>query len=62
MLLQFEKLSKDINNEDFQILLAHRPELINEDKRYPFDLVLSGHAHGGQWRIPYILDGVFAPN
>lgn len=31
-------------------------------QKYPFDLVLSGHAHGGQWRIPYLLNGLFAPN
>ncbi len=24
--------------------------------------MLSGHAHGGQWRVPYLVNGVFAPN
>ncbi len=29
----------------------------------PFDLILSGHAHGGQWRIPFVLEqGILAPN
>ncbi len=46
----------------FKILLAHRPELIELYKGYDFDLVLSGHSHGGQVRIPFILNGLYAPN
>ena len=46
----------------FKILVAHRPELIELYKKYPFDLVVSGHAHGGQVRIPFLLNGLFAPN
>ena len=30
--------------------------------QYDFDLVLCGHAHGGQWAIPGILNGLYAPN
>lgn len=44
------------------VLLSHRPELTDIYKRYGFDLVLSGHAHGGQWRIPGVLNGLYAPN
>lgn len=47
---------------EFKILLAHRPELIEVYKESNFDLVLSGHAHGGQVRIPLVLNGLFAPN
>jgi predicted MPP superfamily phosphohydrolase len=47
----------------YKILIAHRPENIGEYRKYPFDLVVSGHAHGGQWRIPGILpNGLYAPN
>lgn len=42
------------------ILLSHRPELFNVYVKSNVDLVLSGHAHGGQFRIPFI-GGVFAP-
>ena len=49
----------DKNN--FTLLLSHRPELIETYAKNNFDLVLSGHAHGGQIRIPFI-GGLFAPN
>lgn len=44
------------------MLLSHRPELFETYQKYGFDLVLSGHAHGGQWRIPGVLNGLFAPD
>ena len=46
----------------YTILLAHRPELLDLYSQYDFDLVLAGHAHGGQWRIPGVLNGLYAPN
>ena len=46
----------------FNVLLAHRPDPIELYSQYGFDLVLSGHAHGGQVRIPFILNGLFAPD
>lgn len=46
----------------FTILLSHRPELFAHYASRGFDLVLCGHAHGGQWRIPGVLNGLYAPN
>lgn len=46
--------------EGFTILLAHRPELIETYSHFKIDLVFSGHAHGGQIRLPFI-GGLVAP-
>ena len=49
------------DGEVFTILLSHRPELFDTYAEHDVDLVLSGHAHGGQFRLPFI-GGVVAPN
>lgn len=46
----------------YTLLLAHRPERMGQYAAGGFDLVLSGHAHGGQWRIPGLLNGLIAPD
>lgn len=45
-----------------KILLSHRPEMFDLYKKQNYDLVFSGHAHGGQLQIPFILNGLYAPN
>lgn len=51
----------DVANEDgFSILLSHRPERFSLYVEHGVDLVFSGHAHGGQVRLPWI-GGLFAP-
>ena len=42
-------------NDGFTILLSHRPELFDTYADHGMDLVLSGHAHGGQFRLPFML-------
>ena len=48
-------------NGEFTVLLSHRPELFDTYADHGLDLVLSGHAHGGQFRLPFI-GGLVAPN
>ena len=46
---------------DYCILLSHRPETFRAYVNKNIDLVLSGHAHGGQFRLPFA-GGIIAPN
>ena len=56
------KLHEITNEEDtYSILLSHRPELFEVYTESKVDLVLSGHAHGGQFRLPFV-GGLVAPN
>lgn len=57
------RAAEGIHPENFTILLAHRPELVEKYAAVgAFDLVVSGHAHGGQIRLPGIVNGLCAPN
>lgn len=48
-------------NKEYKVLLSHHPEYYPRyEKALPIDLILSGHAHGGQWRI--FGHPVFAPD
>ena len=48
-------------SDEYTILLSHRPELFDLYVETEMDLVFSGHAHGGQFRLPFV-GGLVAPN
>jgi predicted MPP superfamily phosphohydrolase len=56
-----ETLSAFSWGAEYTVLLSHRPELFDSYVEVGADLVFSGHAHGGQFRIPF-LGGLFAPD
>lgn len=56
------KLVADIDmSRHFTILLSHRPEMLDIYARHDLDLIFSGHAHGGQFRMP-LIGGLYAPH
>lgn len=55
-----EQLEKWSSYSGFKVLLSHRPELFNLYSENNMDLIFAGHAHGGQFRIPFV-GGLFAP-
>lgn len=48
--------------DSFNILLSHRPELFETYVKENIDLAFTGHAHGGQIIIPFLRQGIFAPH
>lgn len=59
-----EKLQKALEGStqnSFKVLLSHRPELVSVYAEKNIDLTFTGHAHGGQFRLPFI-GGIIAPN
>ena len=59
---QLTDCGKSLDGNDFSILLSHRPEQISYYEETPFDLVLCGHAHGGQVIVPSLINGLYAPH
>ena len=58
------QIAKQFNNvnDNYNIVLMHRPEKYEVILKYDSDLLLSGHAHGGQVRLGNLVNGFYAPN
>lgn len=59
---QFSENLKALKDDElYTVLLSHKPNLLPLYAEAGMDLVFSGHAHGGQFRLPWI-GGILAPD
>ncbi|PXW92438.1 hypothetical protein DES38_10216 [Streptohalobacillus salinus] len=44
----------DVDRDNYSLLLSHAPDVVTQYKTIEADLILSGHTHGGQVRLPVV--------
>ncbi|MCM1024144.1 MAG: metallophosphoesterase [Prevotella sp.] len=59
---QFSACCESAGDGVFTVFMSHRPDRVDMYSGKGFDLVVCGHAHGGQVIIPHILNGLYAPD
>ena len=60
-LRQIQQAGSERNDSEYSILAIHVPNGVQSYLPYQFDLMLSGHTHGGQIILPGLLNGLYAP-
>ncbi|MBN1064468.1 metallophosphoesterase [Clostridium botulinum] len=56
-----EKTARNIKGSNYNLLLLHEPDLSDKFVSYNIDLILAGHSHGGQVKIPFLGEIVTPP-
>ncbi len=57
-----DSVSELFHTDHYRILLSHIPSYEDFYRQVDCDLIISGHNHGGQWRIPLIHKGLYSPS
>ncbi len=61
MVYSVEQCNEMYQTDGYRILISHRPDYLSFYKEIETDLIICGHDHGGQWRIPFTHQGLIAP-
>jgi len=59
--LDIEKLYQNIDDNYYNIVISHEPDVVDYMLEYNIDLILSGHSHGGQVHIPFVSSAIYPP-